>query len=63
MPEKNSKSDMRKQQIYLILVEFAMNIGKKKNCEFIELPKLDETYKLINKKYNNQIIKINDFRL
>ena len=57
-----ASSPILKQQIYLTLVEFAMSIGKKNNCKFIELPKLDETYKLINVKYNSQIIKINDFR-
>mgnify|MGYP001405174377 FL=1 len=51
-----------KQQIFLIIVESAIDIAKKNNCKFIELPKFDETYKLVNEKYHNKIIKINNFR-
>ena len=51
-----------KQQIFLIIVESAIDIAKKNNCKFIELPKFDETYKLVNEKYHNKVIKINNFR-
>jgi len=57
-----ASSPILKQQVFLVLVESAINIAKKNNCKFIELPKFDETYKLINEKYLKKIIKINSFR-
>jgi len=55
-------SPIMKEQVFLTIVEAAMDIAKRNNCEFLELPKFDENYKLIEKKYKNQIIKINSFR-
>ena len=37
-------------------------LQKKNNCKFIELPKFDETYKLIQGKYKKKLIKINSYR-
>jgi len=57
-----ASSPILKQQIFLLIVEHAIDIAKKNNCKFIELPKFNETFKLIEKKYNKQIIKINSYR-
>ncbi len=57
-----ASSPILKQQIFLLIVEHAIDIAKKNNCKFIELPKFSETFKLIEKKYNKQIIKINSYR-
>ena len=57
-----ASSPILKPQIFLIIIESAINIAKKNNCKFIELPNFDETYKLVKKKYHNKIIKINNFR-
>jgi len=57
-----ASSPILKQQIFLIIIESAIEIAIKNNCKFIELPKFDETYKLVNDKYNKKIIKINNFR-
>ena len=57
-----ASSPILKQQIFLLIVDHAIDIAKKNNCKFIELPKFNETFKLIEKKYNKQIIKINSYR-
>ncbi len=57
-----ASSPILKQQVFLAIIEFAINIAKEKKCKFIELPKFDETYKLVAQKYQKQIIKINNFR-
>jgi len=57
-----ASSPILKQQVFLTIIESAVEIAKKKGCKFIELPKFDETYKLVNEKYHNKIIKINNFR-
>ena len=57
-----ASSPILKPQVFLIIVEHAMRIGKNNKCKFIELPKFDETYRLINEKYKDKIIKINNFR-
>ncbi len=57
-----ASSPILKQQVFLTMVESAIYIAKKYKCNFIELPKFDENFKLINNKYKNQIIKMNDFR-
>ena len=38
-------------------------MAKKNNCQFIELPKFDETYELIKEKYKKQITDHNNFRI
>jgi hypothetical protein len=38
-------------------------MAKKNNCEFVELPKFDETYELIKQKYQKQISHSNGFRV
>ena len=45
-----------------LLEERLAKIAKKNNCDFIELPKIDETYELIEKKYKEQIVHPNNFR-
>ncbi len=57
-----ASSPILKREIFLEIIEYAINIAKKNNCKFIELPNFDETYKLVQNKYRNKIIKINDFR-
>ncbi len=57
-----ASSPILKQQIFLIVVEHAIDVAKKNNCKFIELPKFDETYKLIQGKYKKKLIKINSYR-
>ena len=57
-----ASSPILKREIFLEIIEYAINIAKKNNCKFIELPNFNETYKLVKKKYHNKIIKINNFR-
>ena len=57
-----ASSPILKEQIFLIIIESAISIAKKNNCKFIELPKLDETFRLVKKKYHEKIIKMNSFR-
>ena len=57
-----ASSPILQKQVYFILIESVIKIAKKNNCQFIELPKFDETYELIKQKYQKQISNINSFR-
>ena len=57
-----ASSPILQQQVFFLVIERAISMAKKNKCKFIELPKFDDNYKLIKKKYINQIHKINDFR-
>ena len=58
----NASSPILQKNVFLILLESLIVIAKKNNCDFIELPKIDETYELIEKKYKKKIIHPNNFR-
>ena len=57
-----ASSPILQKQVFFILVESVIKMAKKNNCEFVELPKFDETYELIKQKYQKQISNINNFR-
>jgi len=59
----NASSPILQKDVFFILLESLIKIAKKNNCNFIELPKIDETYELIEKKYKKQIIHPNNFRI
>ena len=44
------------------MVESSMHIAKKNSCDFIELPKLDTSFELIQKKYNSNLSGMNGWR-
>ena len=50
-----ASSPILQKNVFFILLERLAKIAKKNNCDFIELPKIDETYELIEKKYKKQI--------
>ena len=58
----NASSPILQKNVFFILLERLIKIAKKNNCDFVELPKIDETYELIEKKYKKQIIHPNNFR-
>ena len=58
-----ASSPILQKQVFFILIESVIKIAKKNNCEFVELPKFDETYELIKQKYQKQISDINGFRV
>ena len=58
-----ASSPILQKQVFFLLIESIVNIAKNNNCKFIELPKIDETYDLIKKKYKNQITRHNNFRI
>jgi hypothetical protein len=58
----NASSPILQKNVFFILLESLIKIAKKNNCDFVELPKIDETYELIEKKYKKQIINPNNFR-
>ena len=58
-----ASSPILQKQVFFILIENVIKIAKKNNCQFIELPKFDETYELIKEKYKKQITKHNNFRI
>lgn len=57
-----ASSPILQKQVFFILIENIITMAKKNNCQFIELPKFDETYELIKEKYKKQISNINSFR-
>ena len=58
-----ASSPILQKQVFFILIESVIKMAKKNNCEFIELPKFDETYELIKQKYQKQITDSNSFRI
>ena len=58
-----ASSHILKKQVFFILIENIITMAKKNNCQFIELPKFDETYDLIKEKYKKQISHQNSFRV
>ena len=58
-----ASSPILQKQVFFILIENAIKMAKKNNCQFIELPKFDETYELIKEKYKKQISHQNSFRV
>ena len=58
-----ASSPILQKQVFFILIESVIKMAKKNNCEFIELPKFDETYELIKEKYIKQISHQNNFRV
>ncbi len=57
-----ASSPILQKQVFFILIENVITMAKKNNCQFVELPKFDETYELIKEKYKKQISNINSFR-
>jgi hypothetical protein len=58
-----ASSPILQKQVFFILIENVIKMAKKNNCQFIELPKFDETYDLIKEKYKKQISHQNSFRV
>ena len=59
----NASSPILQKQVFFILIEKVIMLAKEKKCEFVELPKFDESYDLIRQKYNSKISNPNDFRV
>ena len=57
-----ASSPILQKQVFMTLVEEAIRIANTNSCAFVELPKLDESYQLVKKKYQNQITNVNGFR-
>ena len=58
-----ASSPILQKQVFFILIEKVITLAKEKKCEFVELPKFDESYDLIRQKYNSKITNPNDFRV
>ena len=58
-----ASSPILQKQVFFIIVESVIKMAKKNNCQFIELPKFDETYELVKEKYKKQITRNNNFRI
>jgi hypothetical protein len=58
-----ASSPIMQKQVFFLLIESIIKTAKNKNCKFVELPKIDETYELIKEKYKNQITRQNNFRI
>ncbi len=58
-----ASSPIMQKQVFFLLIESIIKTAKNKNCKFVELPKIDETYELIKEKYKNQITHQNNFRI
>ena len=50
----NASSPILQKNVFFILLESLIKIAKKNNCDFVELPKIDETYELIEEKYKKK---------
>ncbi len=59
----NASSPILQKQVFFLLIEKVINLANEKNCEFVELPKFDESYDLIRQKYESKITNPNDFRV
>ena len=59
----NASSPILQKQVFFILIEKIIRLAMKKKYEFVELPKFDESYDLIKKKYISKISSPNDFRV
>jgi len=59
----NASSPILQKQVFFLLIEKIIKLANEKNCEFIELPKFDESYDLIRQKYESKITNPNDFRV
>ncbi len=59
----NASSPILQKQVFFILIEKIIKFAKEKKCEFIELPKFDDSYELIKKKYKTKIFNPNNFRV
>jgi hypothetical protein len=59
----NASSPILQKQVFFLLIEKVINLANEKNCEFVELPKFDESYDLIRQKYELKIANPNDFRV
>ena len=58
-----ASSPILQKHVFFILIENVIEMANKNNCEFVELPKFDETYELIKQKYQKQISHSNGFRV
>ena len=59
----NSCIPILQKQIFLALINEAVNIAEASNCNYLELPTLTaQSYELVKKKYNNQIHSPKTFR-
>ena len=59
----NASSPILQKQVFFLLIEKVIKLANEKNCEFVELPKFDESYDLIRQKYELKIANPNDFRV
>jgi hypothetical protein len=57
-----ASSPILKKQVFFLMVEESFKIASSIPCTYIELPKLDDNYKLIKDKYKNEIKNVNGFR-
>mgnify|MGYP007063689791 CR=1 FL=1 len=57
-----ASSPILQQQVFFLIVEKAIDLARKNKCEFVELPKFDENYRLIQNKYQSKIHQSNNFR-
>ena len=57
-----SSSPVLENRVYLQLTTKAVDIAENNSCEIIELPRLDSSFDLIKKKYENDIINSDGWR-
>jgi len=57
-----ASSPILEKSVFLSLVEKAMDIAENNSCRSIELPKFNESFDLIKKKYKNKILNLDGWR-
>ena len=57
-----ASSPILEKSVFLSLVEKAMDIAENNSCRSIELPKFNESFDLIKKKYKNKILNLGGWR-
>ncbi len=55
-------SPVLEKKIFLLLTEKAMDIAENNSCEFVELPRFNQSFDLIKDKYKGNIINLNGWR-
>jgi len=59
----NASSPILQKQVFFLLIDEIIKLAISNKFEFVELPRFDECYELIKKKYESKISNINNFRI
>ena len=59
----NASSPILQKQVFFLLIDEIIQLAISNKYEFVELPRFDECYELIKKKYESKISNINNFRI